>query len=88
MEIVSEMSLPRPGSEQYMPTLIRTLLDNPALEEWQFDPNIFSLLLISLIVKKGGVILDVPSSSSSHKSLGVVDGVIGVGHHPVVCLAC
>ena len=75
------MALPRPGSEQYMPTLIRTLLDNPALEEWQFDPNTFSLLLLSLIVKKGGVILDVPSSSSSssHRTLGVVDEVIGVG---------
>ena len=64
-----------------MPTLIRTLLDNPALEEWQFDPNTFSLLLLSLIVKKGGVVLDVPSSSSSssHRTLGVVDEVIGVG---------
>lgn len=64
-----------------MPTLIRTLLDNPALEEWQFDPNTFSLLLLSLIVKKGGVILDVPSASSSqsYETLGVVDEVIGVG---------
>jgi hypothetical protein len=61
-----------------MPTLIRTLLDNPALEEWQFDPNVFSLLLLSLIVKKGGIILDVPRMSRSQEILDVVDGVQGV----------
>jgi hypothetical protein len=58
------MILPNPGSSQYMPTLMRTLLENPALEEWQFDPNVFSLLLLSLIVKRGGIILDLPSGSS------------------------
>jgi hypothetical protein len=70
------MSLPIPGSGEYMPTLIRTLLENPALEEWQFDPNVFSLVFLSLIVRRGGVILDVPTSRSS--GMDVVDGVGGV----------
>jgi len=72
------MSLPIQGSGQYMPTLIRTLLENPALEEWQFDPNVFSLLLLSFMTKKGGVIFDVPKESGSQSMLEVVDGVHGV----------
>jgi len=71
------MSLPTPGSGDYMPTLIRVLLENPALEEWQFDPNLFSLVFLSLIVRKGGVILDVPTSSRS-SGMDVVDGLHGV----------
>ena len=73
------MSLPTPGSGDYMPTLIRVLLENPALEEWQFDPNLFSLVFLSLIVRKGGVILDVPTSSRS-SGTDVVDGAYGVYH--------
>jgi hypothetical protein len=71
------MSLPIPGSGDYMPTLIRTLLDNPALEEWQFDPNAFSLVFLSLIVRRGGVILDIPTSSRT-SAMAVVDAVHGV----------
>ena len=60
-----------------MPTLIRVLLENPSLEEWQFDPNLFSLVFLSLVVRKGGVILDVPTSSRS-SAMDVVDGIHGV----------
>jgi len=70
-----------------MPTLIRTLLENPALEEWQFDPNVFSLVLLSHIVRRGGVILDVPTSSRSF-GMEVVDGVHGVGLPPQSQIYC
>lgn len=60
-----------------MPTLIRVLLEKPSLEEWQFDPNLFSLVFLSLIVRKGGVILDLPTSSRS-SGMDVVDGLHGV----------
>jgi hypothetical protein len=66
-----------------MPTLIRTLLENPALEEWQFDPNVFSLLFLSLIVRRGGVILDVPTSSRS-SGMEIVDGADGVRLPPQI----
>lgn len=51
--------LPCPGVPSYTPQLIRTLLTNPALEGWNFDPTLFTVILLALIVNQGGVIVDV-----------------------------
>lgn len=73
--------LPTPGSAQYMLTLLRTLLENPAMEGWQFDQTLFSLLFLALIVRRGGVCINVGEPSSSKQGAEterVVQGVRAV----------
>lgn len=88
---MSSSLLPDLGSSQYMPTLIRTLLEHPALEEWQFDPTLFSLLLLGLIVKKGGVVVNVPGKRRRKEHVdATASSVIAVSrpmpHHAHVLL--
>ena len=67
MSFCETAQLPQPGTPSFTPLLLRTLLSAPSLHGWTFDPNLFSVLLLALIVKKGGVIVDVldePTSSS------------------------
>jgi hypothetical protein len=62
-----------------MTILFRTLLANPALEEWQLDPSIFTLIFLSLIVKKGGVIFDIPNCHKRPDGIfKTVDSVLAV----------
>jgi hypothetical protein len=69
-------SLPQPGSPDYVPSLIRHLGEEPSLAGWQPDPGLFAALLLTLIVNKGGMVVDVPSSEG--KISRVVEHVCAV----------
>lgn len=59
--------LPPPGSAAYTPKLIRYLLHEPALQNWEFDTSLFTTILLALIVDKGGVIVDVAPATEKDK---------------------
>lgn len=80
-------SLPQPGSLDYVPSLIRHLHDEPTLAGWQPDPGLFAALLLTLIVNKGGMVVEVPSSAG--KISKVVEHVCAVSSptSPTVVMA-
>lgn len=59
------MSLPKPGIHSYIPNLIASITTQDALQDWQPDPTLFSVILLWLVVKRGGLILDVPANGSA-----------------------
>ncbi len=63
--------LPTPGTPSFLPLLIAHLHDPPSLAGWNFDPTLLSVLLIALIVRRGGVIIDVERDGSSGSKEGV-----------------
>lgn len=80
--------LPEPGIDDYLPILIDCITEHPALSKWQFDASIFWLVLLALIARRGGVIIDLAESHTRRKLLpGVVSSaraVSGVHFHPML----
>lgn len=65
------MSLPAPGSPGFSALLFRHVLDHPALKDWAVNPSLFSTILLTLIAKNGGLIIDIDDYKSD-KIVGVV----------------
>ena len=74
----SIMPLPTAGSPSFLPSLIAHLGDSRQLHGWTFDPTLLSVLLLALIVKRGGVILDVLREPHAPKSRDAVHSVVNV----------
>ncbi|WWD19466.1 hypothetical protein CI109_103926 [Kwoniella shandongensis] len=53
------MALPPPGAVNFTPLLLDHLESHPQLHGWSLDPSLFSVLLLTLIVKRGGLVVDV-----------------------------
>lgn len=68
------MSLPAPGSPSFSFLLLQHVLSHPALKGWVVNPPLFSTILLILIVKNGGLIIDV----DDYKSDRVVEVVRAV----------
>ncbi|WWC91529.1 uncharacterized protein L201_006475 [Kwoniella dendrophila CBS 6074] len=52
--------IPKLGSPSFTPLLLRYILTHPALKGWSINPSLFSILLLAFIVRKGGIVIDVP----------------------------
>ena len=72
------MPRPEPGAASFLPTLIAHLHDQPFLNTWNFDSTLFSVILIALIVRRGGLIVDVVREDGKTRSRQRVDRVIKV----------
>ncbi|WVN85242.1 uncharacterized protein L203_100387 [Cryptococcus depauperatus CBS 7841] len=53
------MPLPDPGAAGFTPLLLKHVQQHPNLKGWSVNPSLFSILLLVLIVNKGGLIVDV-----------------------------
>ncbi|OWZ80181.1 hypothetical protein C365_01132 [Cryptococcus neoformans Bt85] len=79
------MSLPAPGSPGFSALLFRHVLDHPALKDWAVNPSLFSTILLTLIAKNGGLVIDIDDYKSD-KIVGVVRAMmesifgLSVGH--------
>ncbi|KAL7418266.1 hypothetical protein Q5752_006722 [Cryptotrichosporon argae] len=58
------IDLPQPGAPSFTRQLYATLARAPSLNGWIPDPSLFSTLLLALIVKQGGVLVDAPKKSA------------------------
>ncbi|KAE8538073.1 hypothetical protein D1P53_006140 [Cryptococcus gattii VGV] len=58
------MSLPAPGSPSFSFLLLQHVLSHPSLKGWVVNPPLFSTILLILIVKNGGLIIDVDDYKS------------------------
>ncbi|WVR00305.1 hypothetical protein IAU59_007448 [Kwoniella sp. CBS 9459] len=58
-EISPGSALPEIGSPSFTPRLLSYVLAHPSLNEWEISPSLFSAILLALVVKKGGIVLDV-----------------------------
>jgi len=72
------MPLPTPGTPSFLPLLIDHLLTSPQLRGWNFDPTLLSALLIALIVRRGGVIVDVLRDDKRASTREGVERVVSV----------
>ncbi|KAK6909618.1 hypothetical protein L486_00734 [Kwoniella mangroviensis CBS 10435] len=50
--------LPQIGSPSFTPLLLRYVLAHPSLGGWPINPSLFSVLLLAMIVRKGGAVID------------------------------
>ncbi|WWC64391.1 uncharacterized protein I303_107001 [Kwoniella dejecticola CBS 10117] len=76
--------LPRVGSPSFTPLLIRYLLSHPALHGWSINPSLFSILLLALITRKGGVVIDVSPrdvTTSVNVVQSMVESIFGIRTH-------
>ena len=75
------MHPPEPGSGSYFPNLLAYIDKSPGLNGWKLDPSLFSALLLCLVVKRGGLIVDVPEESGSGSGSG--SGIGSGGHRAI-----
>lgn len=54
------MLLPAPGSPDFTRVLLDALQAHPSLYSWDFDGTLVAVFLLARIVRRGGVIVDVP----------------------------
>ncbi|ODO03441.1 hypothetical protein L198_02288 [Cryptococcus wingfieldii CBS 7118] len=52
-------SLPVPGEQQFPRRLLHYIAAHPALRSWALSPPLLSILLLVLIVRQGGLVVDV-----------------------------
>ncbi|WWC94669.1 hypothetical protein V866_001517 [Kwoniella sp. B9012] len=52
------LDLPQKGSPSFTALLLRYVLAHPSLDGWPINPSLFSVLLLAMIVRKGGVVID------------------------------
>lgn len=57
------VDLPEPGADDFLLVLIDTLSEHPALEDWQFDDTTLWLIVLALLIRKGGVIIDLAETT-------------------------
>ncbi|ORX40769.1 hypothetical protein BD324DRAFT_612059 [Kockovaella imperatae] len=62
------MDLPPLGSSSFVPLLLAGIADQPSLQGWKPDPTLFSTILISLIVNRGALIVDVDTNEDDSLS--------------------
>ncbi|OCF32155.1 hypothetical protein I316_06069 [Kwoniella heveanensis BCC8398] len=51
--------LPEIGSPLFTPRLLSYILSDPSLVGWEISSSIFSVLLLALVVRRGGIVFDV-----------------------------
>lgn len=61
--------LPTPGSPDFTPALIEALEDEPSLYGWELDGTLVAVILLALVVRRGGVIIDVPSGRRANAGI-------------------
>ncbi|WVR07841.1 hypothetical protein IAU60_004884 [Kwoniella sp. DSM 27419] len=57
-----EIPLPSIGSRGFTARLLAHASSHPALAGWQIDPSLFSVLLLALVVRRGGLVVDTTTS--------------------------
>ncbi|WVW85956.1 hypothetical protein I302_107994 [Kwoniella bestiolae CBS 10118] len=73
--------LPPLGSPSFTPLLLRHVLSHPALAGWSINPSLFSVLLLAMIVRKGGVVVDTTKRDIDdlaqviHQMIGMIFGL-------------
>ncbi|WWD03441.1 hypothetical protein V865_001493 [Kwoniella europaea PYCC6329] len=67
--------LPQIGSPSFTPLLLRYVLAHPSLDGWPINPSLFSVLLLAMIVRQGGVVVDTNKRD--------VDVLFHVVHHMI-----
>jgi hypothetical protein len=74
--------LPTPGSPDFTPALIEAIESEPSLLGWEVDGTLVAVILVALVVGRGGVIIDVPSGrkmmSAIRRATRTAIGVSGV----------
>ncbi|WWC71831.1 uncharacterized protein I206_105790 [Kwoniella pini CBS 10737] len=76
--------LPELGSPSFTPLLLRYVLSHPSLKGWSINPSLLSVLLLALIVRKGGILIDIASREIDDitKVLqGIVHSIFGLRSH-------
>ncbi|WVF73128.1 hypothetical protein IAT40_007947 [Kwoniella sp. CBS 6097] len=58
-QLPQRTGLPEIGSSSFTPRLLSYVLSHPSSNGWQISPSLFSALLLALVVKRGGVVIDV-----------------------------
>ena len=79
-------TLPVPGSTSFVPNIFRYLAAQESLAGWTEDPTIFSTLLLTMVVNRGGLIVTVgeEDGSSLHDVHVTIQHVTAVSHAPLL----
>lgn len=75
-----QLELPEPGIEGYAPELVQAVTRSPTLNGWHVDGSLVAVFLLALMVRSGGVILDVVNGR--HGPIAA-----GIGHTSRVAVA-
>ncbi|WVQ67195.1 uncharacterized protein L199_005390 [Kwoniella botswanensis] len=67
--------LPQIGSPSFTPLLLRYVLAHPSLDGWPINPSLFSVIILAMIVRKGGVVVDTNKRD--------VDVLVNAVHHMI-----
>lgn len=73
----SMVQLPEPGTPGFAVALVHALNTSSALRRWQVDGTLVAVLLLALMTRRGGVLLDVAAGGgSTSTSISMVARVV------------
>lgn len=70
------LNLPQPGTPGFAVALVAALNASPSLHGWQVDGTLVAIVLLALMTRRGGVLLDAGGSGSSTNTIAKTVGAV------------